>query len=93
LIIAVLTILILQSLAVVVDAPSLIFTGVVVLTIVVPTLLLWSYAVGLPPSTRITLRWTRAAGSVFSPTCSVQAEGALNSRRRRVKLKPLCCIA
>ena len=47
LIIAVLTILILQSLAVVVDAPSLIFTGVVVLTIVVPTLLLWSYAIGL----------------------------------------------
>ncbi len=47
LIIAVLTILILQSLAVVVDAPSIIFTAVVLVGLVLPTLFLWSYAVGL----------------------------------------------
>ncbi len=46
LIIAVLTILILQSLRHVVDLPTLIFTAVVIVGIVVPTIFLWTYAVG-----------------------------------------------
>ena len=46
LIIAVLAILMLQSLRDVVDVPSLIFTAVVIIGLVVPTIFLWVHAVG-----------------------------------------------
>jgi hypothetical protein len=65
LIIAVLTILILQSLATTVDTPSLIFTGVVVITIVIPTVSLWCYAIGVLRRRAYNDSLDRSGGSVF----------------------------
>lgn len=65
LIIAVLTILILQWLAITVDTPTLIFSGVVVLTIVIPTVLLWCYAIGLLRRRAYNNSLDRSSGSVF----------------------------
>ena len=65
LIIAVLTILILQWLAITVDMPTLIFSGVVVLTILIPTVLLWCYAIGLLRRRAYNNSLDRSSGSVF----------------------------